>query len=202
MGLSVVGLDADRAPIRRDGLVELALPSQRIAEVVMGLSEVGLDADRLAMCDNRLVELALRSQCEPEAVMGLSEVGPGRDRLATLHPRLLELALRSQCEPEVAMGLSEVELDRLVELALAPQRVAEAKMAHSGRRQLSGWGTQFCSSATLFAVHRRTRISNWPIAYSTRAMEKIIAHLPLLSRGLIDGVTALYRPWSVIGRFS
>jgi hypothetical protein len=30
-------------------------------------------------------------------------------------------------------------------------------------------------------------------------MEKIIAHLPLLSRGPIDGVTALYRPWSVVG---
>jgi hypothetical protein len=30
-------------------------------------------------------------------------------------------------------------------------------------------------------------------------MEKIIAHLALLSRGLIDGVTALYRPWSVVG---
>jgi hypothetical protein len=30
-------------------------------------------------------------------------------------------------------------------------------------------------------------------------MEKIIAHLWLLSRGLIDGVTALYRPWSVVG---
>jgi hypothetical protein len=30
-------------------------------------------------------------------------------------------------------------------------------------------------------------------------MEKIIPHLRLLSRGLIDGVTALYRPWNVIG---
>jgi len=80
MGLSVVGLDPDRAPMCGDRLVELALRSQRIAEVGMGLSVVGLDADRLAMCGDRLVELALRSQYDPEVGMGPSEVGLDPDR--------------------------------------------------------------------------------------------------------------------------
>src|SRR5438093_1534512 len=102
MGLSVVGLDPDRAPICRDRLVELALAPQRVAEAKMALGKI-----------------RLRCQCLPITRLG-------RDQLSSL------------VEP------------------------------HSGRQQLSGWGTQFCSSATLFAVHRRTLISNWPIAYCTR----------------------------------
>jgi hypothetical protein len=60
--LGEVRFHADRLAICGNRLVELALRSQRIAEVGMSLSEVGLDADRLAICGNRLVELALRSQ--------------------------------------------------------------------------------------------------------------------------------------------
>jgi hypothetical protein len=68
---------------------------------------------------------------------------------------------------------------------------------HSGRQQLSGWGTQFCSSATLFAVHRRTLISNWPIAYCTRAMEKLLLICGCCREDLLTA-SPLYRPWRVL----
>ena len=69
MGLSEVGLDADRLARCGNRLVELALRKQCEPEVGIGLSEVGLDADRLAICGDRLVELALRSQCIAEVGM-------------------------------------------------------------------------------------------------------------------------------------
>src|SRR5262249_32297811 len=50
---------------------------------------------------------------------------------------------------------SAISGNRLVELALAHQRIAETEMG------LGSWGTQFCSSAALLAVHARTLISNW-----------------------------------------
>ena len=59
MGLGVVGLEPDRLAVFGDGLVELALVSQGVAEVVVGLGVVGLEPDRLAVFGDRLVELPL-----------------------------------------------------------------------------------------------------------------------------------------------
>src|SRR5262245_61467346 len=159
----------------------------------MGPSQVGPDPDRPAICGNRLVELALAHQRVAEVGISLSEVGLDADRLAICGDRLVELALAHQrvAEPKMALGKLRLHCSHLPITRLGRDPLSSLVEPHSGRQQLSGWG--------LFAVHSRTLISNWPIAYCTRAMEKIIAHLPLLSRGLIDGVTALYRPWSVVG---
>ncbi len=49
MGLGVVGLEPDGLAVFGDGLVELALVPQGVAEVGVGLGVVGLEPDRLAI---------------------------------------------------------------------------------------------------------------------------------------------------------
>ncbi len=65
MGLGVVGLEPDRLAVFGDGLVELALVLQGVAEVVVGHGEVGLEPDRLAVFGDGLVELALVARATP-----------------------------------------------------------------------------------------------------------------------------------------
>ena len=60
MGLRVVGLQFERAAIRGDGFVELALFAQRVAQIVVGLRKVGLEFERAAIRGHdSFVDLAL-----------------------------------------------------------------------------------------------------------------------------------------------
>ena len=65
MGLGVVGLQPDRGAVLGDGLVELALVHQGVAQVVVGLGVVGLEPDRRAVFGDGLVELALAARALP-----------------------------------------------------------------------------------------------------------------------------------------
>src|SRR6516164_5603055 len=67
-------VNANGLSICGNRLVELALRSQRIAEVGMGRSEVGLDPDRAPICRDRLVELALAHQRVAEPKMALGKI--------------------------------------------------------------------------------------------------------------------------------
>src|SRR5262245_52025832 len=150
MSLSQVRLVPDRLAICRDRLVGLALARQRVTKVAIGASHVGVvNANGLAICGNRLVELALRSQRIAEVGMGRSEVGLDPDRAPICRDRLVELALAHQrvAEPKMALGKIRLHCSYLPITRLGRDPLSSLVEPHSGRQQLSGWGTQFCNSA-------------------------------------------------------
>ncbi len=81
MGIGEVGLEPDRRAVFGDGLVELPLVLQGVAEVGVGHGVVGLEPDRLAVLGDGLVELA-RSSGRCRGCVGVGVVGLEPDRLA------------------------------------------------------------------------------------------------------------------------
>ena len=61
----IVGLEGDGLTISGDGLVELALVLQGIAEIVVGFGVVGIEGDGLTVGGDGLVELALSFRALP-----------------------------------------------------------------------------------------------------------------------------------------
>ena len=76
MGLGEVGLEPDGLAVGGDGLVELALAPQGVAEVGVGLGVVGLEPDRLAESARR--SASSRFPWSRRACRGCS--GPRRSR--------------------------------------------------------------------------------------------------------------------------
>ena len=72
--LASSGLSRIALPVLDDRLVELALVSQGVAEVVVGFGEVGLEPDRLAVFLDRRVELALGPAGHCRGSRGLSRI--------------------------------------------------------------------------------------------------------------------------------
>ena len=100
-----------------DGLVELPLVHQGVAEVVVGFGEVGLEPDRGAVFGDGLVELALVLSGRCRGCCGPGVVGLEPDRRAEFGDGLVELALGRQGVAEVVVGIGVVGLepDRLAE---------------------------------------------------------------------------------------
>ena len=132
MGLGVVGLEPDRRAVFGDGLVELALVRQGVAEVVVGLGVVRLEPDRRAVFGDGLVELALVSPGRCRGCCGLGVVGLEPDRRAEFGDGLVELALVSQGDAEVGVGDGVVGLE--------PDRLAAR--GHGGFERLAGFPRQ------------------------------------------------------------
>ena len=141
MGLGEVGLEPDRLAVFGDGLVELPLVAQGVAEVVVGLGEVGLEPDRLAAFGDGLVELPLVIQGDAEV-----GVGPASSGLSRIASRQAATACSSTAaasfdrprsfnsRPETAQvtavlgpqpGQVPEDLDRLVGFALVGQRMGQ-----------------------------------------------------------------------------
>ena len=76
------GLSRIAVAVLGDGLVELPLALQGVAEVDVGRGVVGLEPDRLAVLGDGLVELALAVQGDAEVDVGRGVVGLEPDRLA------------------------------------------------------------------------------------------------------------------------
>ena len=78
MGLGEVGLEPDRLAECGDGLGQLPLAAQGVAEVVVGLGVVGLEPDRLAVFGDGLVQLPLARRASPRLLWAAASSGWSR----------------------------------------------------------------------------------------------------------------------------
>ena len=93
--------DADGLAAGRDGLFELALGPQGVAEIEMGLDKVGMEPDRLTMSGNRFVRPALGGEDGAEIAMCWGKARVDADCVSKGRRRFVELAL-------VPQGISEI----------------------------------------------------------------------------------------------
>lgn len=72
---SMVWLECESAIVRGDGLVELRLFPQDIAQIVEGIGEVGLDLKGLVVFGRGVGEFGLLAEDEAERVVDFGEIG-------------------------------------------------------------------------------------------------------------------------------
>ena len=145
MGLGVVGLEPDRLAVGGDGLVELPLVAQGVAEVLVGLGVVGLEPDRLAeLRRSASSSFPWLSQGEsPRLIVGLGVVGLEPDRLAEFGDGLVELPLVPRAMPRLMWAQASSGLSR----------IASRPCGDGGFERLAGFlATAPCPSASAQAA--------------------------------------------------
>ena len=105
-----------------DRLVELALVSQRIAEVGVGFGKVGLDADRLTICGGRLVEPAL-------VLQRIAEIGKIKWILSILSYRLTDQCDSCVVAPHLMRNDAE-QVEGIRMLGLGRQHAPITSLGH------------------------------------------------------------------------
>ena len=99
-------------PILSDGLLELTLVAQHVAEIVVRLKEAGLESDSALILCRRLIELALPLEDETQVVVGLGKIGAESDRVLEMCRGLVELALAEQDVAQVIVRFGDVGPNR------------------------------------------------------------------------------------------
>jgi hypothetical protein len=87
VGQGQLGVDFDGLAVCRDGLLDLVLVTQGVAEVGVGLGQLGVEFDGLAERGDGLLHLVLLGQGDAEVVVGLGVLGVEFDSCAERSPR-------------------------------------------------------------------------------------------------------------------
>ena len=133
VGGGVAWLEPDGLAEGGDGVIELSLVRQRVAEQIVSQCVAGHESNRLSISSDRLVQLPDSFQGVAKGGLGIGVFGCEPDRLADLDRRFgrffLEMqsdsqlhvgewALRSQCDcgRQRACGLCRIRIRRPVEL--------------------------------------------------------------------------------------
>ena len=149
-------VEFDGLAIGGDGLVQLLLVGQGVAEVVVGVGQLRIEFDGLAVGGDGLVQLLLALQSVAEVVVGIGVLRVEFDGLAVGSDGLVQLLLGVQGVAEVVVGIGElrVEFDGL---AVAGDGLVQLPLCRTGRAEVVVGEGVFRVELDGLAVSRR-----WP----------------------------------------